>query len=211
MHVATALLERQTTNERGERVQPDVEQDLQFLAAELRRLEGEYNMFFAGRLQRPPWETRGRVEAVIKRWDRSYIDGNGPRFRFTTLQARYNAFADLWDRGLRAREEGRVGPFAMRPAEALVGADRATRIVHVAMFTDPIRELDKLELLYESLMDARRELGSLVVPFHRFADLIKGQVAKLKSGGSDAVAFRVAISDGTLKLTARPLRGVACV
>ena len=37
------------------------------LEAELKRLEAEYNMFFAGRLPRPPWETRGRVEALVKR------------------------------------------------------------------------------------------------------------------------------------------------
>jgi hypothetical protein len=33
---------------------PDIERELQVLEAELRRLEGEYNMYFAGRLPRPP-------------------------------------------------------------------------------------------------------------------------------------------------------------
>ena len=44
--------------------QTDTQRDLQLLAADLKRLEAEYNMFFAGRLPRPPWETRGRVEAL---------------------------------------------------------------------------------------------------------------------------------------------------
>ena len=43
--------------------QTDIQKDLQLLAADLKRLEGEYNMFFSGRLPRPPWETRGRVAA----------------------------------------------------------------------------------------------------------------------------------------------------
>ena len=45
--------------------QTDIQKDLQLLAADLKRLEGEHNMFFSGRLPRPPWETRGRVEAMI--------------------------------------------------------------------------------------------------------------------------------------------------
>ena len=34
----------------------DLQKDLLTLAAEIKRLEAEYNMFFAGRLPRPPWE-----------------------------------------------------------------------------------------------------------------------------------------------------------
>ena len=37
-----------------------VSQDLSLLEAELKRLEAEYNMFFAGRLPRPPWERHDR-------------------------------------------------------------------------------------------------------------------------------------------------------
>jgi len=40
-------------------------------------------------------------------------------------------------------------------------------------------------------MDARRSLGQDVVPFHRFAALVKDQVQKLRAQGSPEVAFRV--------------------
>ena len=56
--------------------------------------------------------------------------------------------------------------------------------MHVTVVPDPMREMDKLHTLYESLMDARREAGDDVVPFHRFAALVKDQVAKLREGGS---------------------------
>ena len=78
----------------------DVDRELTILEGELKRLEAEYNMFFAGRLPRPPWETRGRVEAMVKRIDRAYISNTGERFRFSTLQSRFQTFADLWERGL---------------------------------------------------------------------------------------------------------------
>ena len=47
----------------------DIQKDLTRLEGELKRLEAEYNMFFAGRLPRPPVETRGRVAALVKQYD----------------------------------------------------------------------------------------------------------------------------------------------
>ena len=90
----------------------EIERGLQQLEVDLKRLEAEYNMYFSGRLPKPPWETRSRVEALVKQYDRAHIPNTGDRFRFTTIQSRFQAFIDLWDRGLRAREEGRPGPFA---------------------------------------------------------------------------------------------------
>ena len=49
---------------------------------------------------------------MVKQYDRGHIQNTGDRFRFETLQSRFPTFVDLWDRGLRAREEGRPGPFA---------------------------------------------------------------------------------------------------
>jgi hypothetical protein len=166
-------------------------------------------MYFAGRLPKPPWETRSRVEALVKQYDRAHIPNYGDRFRFSTLQARYATFVDLWDRGLRAREEGRPGPFAQRRVEKEPEVQRAAdRILHVAAFHDPVREIDKLTELYESLIEARRETGAEAVPFHKFADLVKTQVQKLRQSGSPEVAFRVAVRDGKVSFTARALQGV---
>jgi hypothetical protein len=186
-----------------------VERDMQRLEAELKRLEAEYNMYFAGRLPKPPWETRSRVEALVKQYDRAHIPNYGDRFRFSTLQARYSMLIDLWDRGLRAREEGRSGPFAQRRVAKEPERQRsADRILHVAAFHDPVREIDKLTELYESLSEARRETGAESVPFHKFADLVKTQVQKLRQSGSPEVAFRVAVKDGKVSFTARALQGV---
>ncbi len=183
----------------------ETQRDLQRLEAALKQLEAEYNMFFAGRLPRPPWETRGRVEALVKRYDRAYITNTGERFRFTTLQSRFAAFVDLWDRGLRAREEGRSrGPFAQRPSDRPPELKRPEdRIMHVTSFRDPLKEMDKLHGLYDALAEARREIGEEAVPFHKFADLVKNQVKKLTSEGHTEVAFRVAVKDGKVNFTAR--------
>ena len=186
----------------------DIQKELQTLAAGLKQLEAEYNMFFAGRLPRPPWETRGRIEALVKRCDRMYIQSAADRFQFDTLQRRFQTFVDLWDRGLRAREEGRPGPFAQPPPKAAPKPKPAeAKVVHVTSFRDPMREMDKLHSLYDSLMDARRDSGEDVVPFHRFAALVKDQVAKLRESGSSEVAFRVAVKEGKVNFTVRALKG----
>jgi hypothetical protein len=190
-------------------VASEIERDLTRLEAELKRLEAEYNMFFSGRLPRPPWETRSRVEALVKQYDRAYIQNTGDRFRFSTMQSRFAAFVDLWDRGLRAREEGRPGPFAQKPPDRGGATKKGPedRILRVAAFQDPVREIDKLTELYESLAEARREAGEAQVPFHKFADLVKGQVQKLRESGSSEVAFRVAVKDGKVSFTARAMKG----
>ena len=185
----------------------DIERELATLEADLKRLEAEYNMFFAGRLARPPWETRSRVDAAIKRLDRTPLANYGDRFRLSTLQSRFSTFVDLWDRGLRAREEGRPGPFAPPKPAAGPATRREDRVVHVTTFSDPAREVEKLQDLYESLAKARREAGQKAIPFQKFADLIRTQVSSLREKGTQEVAFRVAVKEGKVAFTARALKG----
>src|SRR6476659_9259894 len=97
----------------------DVKKDLLALAAGLKQLEAEYNMFFSGRTPRPPWETRHRVAALVKKWDRGYIQAAADRFMFDNLQRRFMKLLELWDRGVKSREEGRgAGPFGQAPPKA---------------------------------------------------------------------------------------------
>ena len=190
----------------------DSVRNLATLSGELKKLETEYNQFFSGRLPRPPWETRTRVESLIKKWDRESFEASAiDRFKFQTLQARYATFADLWDRGLRAREEGRPGPFnwatpgAQKPPKP--GEPAMPQVVHVTAIGDPMKDIDKVRELYESLMDARREAGEQSVAFHKFVGLVKSQVKTLQQKGSPEVAFRVAVTGGKVSFTARGLKG----
>src|ERR1043166_5627501 len=128
----------------------DIQKDLLALTAGLKQLESEYNMLFSGRLPRPPWETRNRVQALVKKWDRAHIQSAMERFQFETLQPRFQTFADLWDRGLRSREEGRPGPFAQPPPKEPIKRAPEPKLVSVTSFQDPMREMDKLHNLYDT-------------------------------------------------------------
>ena len=183
------------------------DRELQSLAADLRKLEAEYTTYFAGRTARPPFESRQRVDQTIKRLERINYDTQALRFQFAALQSRYSAFADLWDRALRAREEGRPTPFQRQvpssTADALPPA--AAVVLHTTAFSDPVAQLDRLRDLYDVLMDARRETGHDAVPFHRFAELVKRQVSELQERHHTAeVSFRVVKTDGRVTFKARP-------
>jgi hypothetical protein len=181
----------------------ELDRDIDRLDSGLKQLEAEYNMFFAGRAAKPPWETRTRVEAIVTRLDRLRIQNTAQRFRFMTLQSRFSTFVELWDRGQRAREEGRPGPFVKAAATPRRPSPGDMRVLYVAAMHDPAHERDKLDELYESVSTARREAGDPPVPFDRFATLVQKQVEKMQAAGTSEVAFRVALKDGKVTLTVR--------
>lgn len=189
------------------------------LEAELKRLEAEYNQFFAGRLPRLPWDQRTRVEAMMKRFDRMHIQNTGDRFRFQTIQSRWASFNELWERQLKAQETGR------RSAPLRGGARTASKPTSspapaaappsppaakprpidqtVTGISDPGTQADRLAALYEQLTAARREAGEKPVAFDRFTAVVQAQVKKLGEGGKE-VAFRVSVKEGRVTLTANP-------
>ena len=190
----------------------EINNQLTALEADLKRLEAEYNMYFSGRLPRPPWETRARVEATAKRLDRIHIANYGIRFRFTTIQTRLSRFIDLWDRALRAREEGRAGPLShlqkkSEEQEAAVPARVEDKIVRVSTFSNPSKEHLKVRELYNSFIEARKQAGQDRVDYEKFEQLVSSQVRAIQSKGAGQVAFRVAIQDGKVAFTARAMRG----
>jgi hypothetical protein len=193
----------------------DLERDLQLIGTTLRKLETEYNQYFAGQSKRPPLDTRRRLDQMIDRLDRAYITTSADRFRLGTLQSRYATFSELWDRALRAREEGRPGPFS-KPARSADSAAPAApaalpptpqpvdRVFGSVTLSAADAEEDKVRALYETLVKAREAAGTTdPFPFSRFTDIVKGQVARFQQSGSSAVAFRVATREGRVVFTAR--------
>jgi hypothetical protein len=215
----------------------DFDAEMAQLEAEIKRLEIEYNMFFAGRLPRLPWETRARVEKIVKRYDRMHIANTAARFRFNTIQTRFMSFCELWERSLKAKEEGRpqrgrssepqpaqppapeappqpapppqsVSPPPPAPKAAPAfdtDAPAAVRVVHVAAIKNASDESDQLKNLYERLSRARQEAGEAPLPYKSFANVIKAQVSKLSDGDGE-VAFRIAVKDGKVTLTAKRVK-----
>jgi pyruvate/2-oxoglutarate dehydrogenase complex dihydrolipoamide acyltransferase (E2) component len=209
------------------------DKQMQHLDAEIRRLEAEYNMFFAGRLPRPPFETKNRVHALVKKHDNSFIRNTADRFRFETLQTRYYKFMELVDKQMTARELGRpvIGrPSAAPPKAAAPPPAEAPRSAQGAAGAPPsaadrAREAaeknaervvkfgradagadSRVKELYEQLAAAKKQVGEAPVAYERVAALVKAQVTKFADEGTN-VAFRIALKDGKVSLTVKPEKG----
>ena len=210
----------------------EFEKEMVMLEAEIRRLEAEYNMYFAGRLPRPPVETRARVAALVKKTDNSYIRNTADRFRFDTLQNRFQKFIDLVERQMTNRELGRPVMGARKPepppapkkepvADAAAApeekpADKTApprekpegidpSLIRFAKDQALSKDSDRVRQLHEQLSNAKKQAGETPVPIDRLAALVKAQVDKFKKEGRD-VDFKVAMKDGKVQLTVTPVK-----
>src|SRR5512136_959727 len=85
-------------------------------------------MFFSGAEKKPPSELQAQVELIIKRYGSVEIRNNAERFRYQALTARFTTFNELWQKRLRAREEGKAfGQHGLR-AEQLAPPPRASGV-----------------------------------------------------------------------------------
>ena len=184
----------------------EIDRELQVLEAELKRLEAEYNMFFAGRLPRPPWETREprRCDGQAAR-SPAHRQLRRPLPVHHAADALRDVHRPVGSRAARARG-GRPGPFAQPAKPAADASSRSGR--RTASCTSPpsaTRCVRWTSCTTCTTAWPRRGARPAqdAIPFHKFAELIKTQVAALKDKGSAEVAFRVAMKDGKVAFTAR--------
>jgi hypothetical protein len=113
-----------------------IDEDLELLERSIRLLQIEWEKFFQGIEKRPPTDMKARVERMTRKYEMGEIRNNTSRFRYQTLIARYATFNELWQKRLRALEEGRpLGVHGLR-AQALPppGPEPASA-------TDPVQEI----------------------------------------------------------------------
>ena len=60
-------LQAQAKNKHGGETQPSPDEQLTRLEDDIRRLRIEFDIFFNGGAKRPPYDTKGRVETLLKR------------------------------------------------------------------------------------------------------------------------------------------------
>jgi hypothetical protein len=183
--------------------QPTPDEQLNRLEEDIRRLRIEFDIFFNGASKRPPYDTKGRVETIMKRLgdDRSLTYAQ--RFRLNSLAARYNSFRELWRRTMQGREEGRDAVSAARS-----GAKQENASDHSSSFIckDAHRDVQLVKNLYESFLEAKRNCGESVenFSFPRFHRLVASKADGLKEKfGCKRVEFLVAVEGGHVSFRAR--------
>ena len=189
--------------------QPTPDEQLTRLEDDIRRLRVEFDIFFNGAAKRPPYDTKGRVETLLKRLGDDRTLNYAQRYRYNSLAARYNAFRDLWRRTMQGREEGR-DPVSAARASAKKETD-AKEIESVSFVClDAHREVEVVKNLYASLLEAKRRCGEPTedLSFPRFHRLIASKADGIKEQlGCDRVQFSVAVEGGHVSFKARADRG----
>ena len=197
---AHQLVKRKATGEE----QPTVEEQLSRLEEDIRRLKIEFDVYFNGASKRPPYDTKNRVETIIKRMLDDRTLTYAERFHYNSLASRYNAFRELWRRTLQGREEGRDPMANARAMAKLEQSGPFSRSTFVC--ADAQKDVTTVKSLYDSLLEAKRRCGESTMDFSfpRFHRLIASKADALKERlGCDRVLFSVDVEDGHVSFKAK--------
>ena len=93
-----------------------IDEELNLLDQQLRRLKIEYEIYFNNPKKRPPTDVEWKVLSLLRKFSDGARISFGQRFRYNEMAQRYAVQSDLWRKKSRIREEG-----YRRPADALLG------------------------------------------------------------------------------------------
>jgi len=184
--------------------EPTVEEKLKRLEDDIRRLKIEFDIYFNGASKRPPYDTKGRVETMLKRLGDDRTLTFAQRYLYNSLASRYTAFRELWRRTMQGREEGRDAGAAARASardEASHGGNAATFVCD-----DAHRDVPTVKQLYDALLEAKMKCGEPTddLSFPRFHHLIATKTDNMKERlGCDRVRFSIDVEGGRVSFKAK--------
>jgi hypothetical protein len=184
--------------------EPTIDEQLSRLEEDIRRLKIEFDVFFNGASKRPPYDTKGRVETLIKRLGDDRTLSYAQRYRYTSLASRYNSFRDLWRRIMQGREEGRDPQATARVSAKEQGQADFGRKSFVC--DDAHKDVELVKDVYRSLMEAKKVCGEPIEDFSfpRFHRLLASQADVLKErSGCQRVSFSIDVQGGHVSFKAR--------
>jgi hypothetical protein len=196
-----------------------VDEELNQLEDNLRRLKIEYDIFFGGGSKRPPTDLDWRVQSMLKRHGDSQRLTFSQRFKFNSMQQKYAIYSDLWRKKVNIREEG-----YRRPQDALLSIQGLrTEQTHEeapkmkpksaeweplkVKITDPNAERETVRTLFDALSTARLHAKENAAPgnFDSFASFVQKKTNELRSKyHCPSVEYEVEMKEGKVKLVARP-------
>ena len=194
----------------GEPITVNIEEAIEQLDLDLRKLKIQYDMFFVGSAPRQPFELKRQVETLIRTFSNSSIKRYSDRFRFNTLVGRYNALSELWGKQLRVIEESGRAPAipipAPRPVPKGPRPSEGETVCFSVKIEDPERERETMRLLYERYLEARGEgaAAGSALKLESFVKQIAKQASNLReSSGCRSIEFRVLRKGDSVSLRAR--------
>ncbi|MGB7730314.1 MAG: MXAN_5187 C-terminal domain-containing protein [Candidatus Acidiferrum sp.] len=201
---------------------PTIDEELAQMERDIRQLKIEYDMFFGGGRKRPPTEIEWRIELIVKRYGERGGDMKfGQRFRFTNLTQTYAKYKDVFRKRMVKHEEGKIERHFGAAAKA-IEAERAraqaaagkagTAAATTAeakgfrmVCSEPEREADKVDQLYEAFVQAKQLAGEETSKLTKsgFNEFVRKKTKDLQtSKNCRDVEYVVETIDGQVKLKA---------
>lgn len=180
----------------------ELDEELKELEQNLKRLRIEYEQFFLGNMKREPIGLRAKVQKSITRLVNEPPRNSAQKFRFNTLNSRFQVYRQLWGRTLREIESGTYKPhrFRMRPPEAETGPEPGR---DSAPGAGPRSSFDKL---YDALVVARRQTGESgpAIGPDGLRQVVRKQMEAIREryGPGAKVRFKVVVEDNRAKVKA---------
>ena len=203
-------------------------EQLKRIESDIRKLKIQYDLYFVGSSPRPPNDQRDMVKKAIRQFEGVPMRNAADRFFYNALVNKFRAFSELWNKGVRKREEGpRIHPLATRAAHTAartetggtfrpaVGASARTPRGRTPgtkpdSWRIPIGRRDEASLksLYQSFITAKENAGDKKRPsFDAFAREIDKHTAALKGKGNcEAIDFKIQCKDKKVSIKAKPIR-----
>src|SRR5216683_4664860 len=204
-----------------------IEEELNLLDHQLRRLKIEYEIFFNNPKKRPPTDIEWKVLSIIRKFSDSARLNFSQRFKYNEMAQRYAIQSDLWRKKMRIREEG-----YRRPADAILSVQgvRVSKeheakhavygLIHHAQAagtgtpgdqpfsvqcSGAAAEREQVASLYKALTEAKQKSGEKVSgSLDSFAAFVQKKTSELrKEHGCDTVVYSVEVQGGQVKLKAK--------
>ena len=186
----------------GFETEPTIDDQLTRIEEDIRRLKIEFDVYFNGGSKRPPYDTKLRVESLLKRLGDDRTMNFGQRYRYNSLATRYASFRELWRRTLQDKEEGR-GAVARRQA----AREEVAPFVRSEFSCGDVRhDVRTVKGVYDALMEAKRSCGETTndLSFARFHRLVMERTEAMKEKlGTEHVTFSVDVENGHVSFKAK--------
>ncbi len=186
----------------------EIDEELDQLDQNLKRLRIEYDQYFHGGLKRPPTVLQGKVQKVVLRLASASLLNTRHRFRFNQLNSRFQIFRQQWGRTLREIEagtyRGHVFKAKLHDADRESASGQSDEEEARSERRERRRKGDPLDRLADALNNARRKIGDhTALDREKLADTVRRQTAAIRDKYGDVkVTFKVVVENNKAKLKA---------
>ena len=181
----------------------EVDEQLNELDQNIKRLRIEYDQYFMGTMKRPPQVLQGKVQKTVAFLSNKMPRNTAQKFRFNQLNSKYQMYRQHWGRVMRQVEAGTYK--AHRFKAALHDQDRFEGEAHTPMGTVAVPQgSSPVDKLCDALTSARAKTGEQAdINRGKIAQMVKQQTASIRKKHPGAkIRFRVVIEDNRAKLKA---------